>query len=86
MDIYCPLIESIEEQKKKKKKKKSDQTAWIQMLIRAFVVYICAVHCITKTCLFKYLENFTSKNRKFSDKKSSDIFHISAQNLIVGTR
>ena len=24
---------------------------------------------ITKTCLFKYTENFTSKNLKFSDKK-----------------
>ena len=30
---------------------------------------------ITKTRLFKYLENFTTKNRKFSDKKS-DIFFI----------
>ena len=35
----------------------------------------------TKTRLFKYIENFTSKNRKFSDKKKSDIFHISAQNI-----
>ena len=33
-----------------------------------------------KTCLFKYIENVTSKNIKFSDKKS-DIFHISAQNI-----
>ena len=38
---------------------------------------------ITKTCLFKYIENFTSKNLKFSDKKS-DIFHISAQNIDCG--
>ena len=28
---------------------------------------------ITKTCLFKYIENFTTKNWKFSDK-NSDIF------------
>ena len=34
---------------------------------------------ITKTHLFKYIENFTTKNWKFSDK-NSDIFHISAQN------
>ena len=34
---------------------------------------------ITKTCLFKYIENFTTKNWKFSDKNSY-IFHISAQN------
>ena len=40
----------------------------------------CALS-ITKTRLFKYIENFTSKNWKFSDKKDSDIFHISAQNI-----
>ena len=34
---------------------------------------------ITKTRLFKYIENFTSKNWNFSDKNFS-IFHISAQN------
>ena len=26
-------------------------------------------HHIKKTCIFKYVENFTSKNWKFSDKK-----------------
>ena len=39
---------------------------------------------ITKTRLFKYLENFTSKNWKFYNKKGSDIFHISAQNIDCG--
>ena len=39
---------------------------------------------ITKTRLFKYIENFTTKNGKFSDKKKSDIFHISAQNIDCG--
>ena len=39
---------------------------------------------ITKTRLYKYIENFTSKNWKFSDKKNSDIFHISAQNIDCG--
>ena len=38
---------------------------------------------IRKTRLFKYIENFTSKNWKFSDK-NSDIFHISAQNIDCG--
>ena len=33
-----------------------------------------------KTRLSKYIENFTTKNWKFSDK-NSDIFHISAQNI-----
>ena len=39
---------------------------------------------ISKTRLFKYTENFTAKKRKFSDKKKSDIFHISAQNIDCG--
>ena len=38
---------------------------------------------ITKTRLFKYIENFTTKNGKFSDK-NSDTFHISAQNIDCG--
>ena len=38
---------------------------------------------ITKTRLFKYIENFTSKNWKFQIK-NSDIFHISAQNINCG--
>ena len=39
---------------------------------------------ITKTRLFKYTENFTAKKRTFSDKKNSDIFHISAENIDCG--
>ena len=41
---------------------------------------------ITKTRLFKYMyiENFTSKKWKFLNKKNSDIFHISAQNVDFG--
>ena len=39
---------------------------------------------ITETRLFKYIENFTTKKGKFSDKKKSDIFHISAQNIDCG--
>ena len=37
---------------------------------------------IMKKRLFKYTENFTTKN-EFSDKKF-DIFHISAQNIDCG--
>ena len=40
---------------------------------------------ITKTRLFKYIENFTTKTWKKSDK-NSNIFHISAQNIDCGTR
>ena len=39
--------------------------------------------CITKTSLFKYTENFTTKKWKFSDK-NSDIFHISAKKIDCG--
>ena len=38
---------------------------------------------ITKTRIFKYIEKFTTKNWKFSDK-NSDIFHISAQKINCG--
>ena len=38
---------------------------------------------ITKTRLFKYIENFTTKNWKFSDK-NSDTFHVFAQNIDCG--
>ena len=41
------------------------------------------VFIITKTRLLKYIENFTTKNWKFSDK-ISDIFHISAQTINCG--
>ena len=47
-------------------------------------VVLTVVDGITKTRLFKYIENFTSKNEKFSDKKKSDIFHIFAQNIDYG--
>ena len=38
---------------------------------------------ITKTRLFKTIQNFFTKNWKFSDK-NSDLFHISAQNIDCG--
>ena len=38
---------------------------------------------ITKTRLFDYIENFTTKKGNFSIKKS-DIFHIPAQNIDCG--
>ena len=36
---------------------------------------------ITKTRLFKYIENFTTKKQANFPIKNSDIFHISAQNI-----
>ena len=39
---------------------------------------------ITKTWLFKYIKNFTTKNWKFSDKNSDIFFYISAQNIDCG--
>ena len=41
-------------------------------------------NCITKTRLFKSIENFTTPKEKFLEKKKSDIFHISAQNIDCG--
>ena len=39
-----------------------------------------SLYHITNTGLFKYIENFNTKNWKFSDK-NSNIFHISDQNI-----
>ena len=39
---------------------------------------------ITDTRLFKYTENFTTKQMKNFQIKQSDIFHISAQNIDCG--
>ena len=39
---------------------------------------------ITKTSLFKYTENFTTKKWKFLDKNSNIFFQISAQNIDCG--
>ena len=62
-------------------------------LLRFFILYASLVsyepYCssshllITKTCLFKFIENFTTKNENFQIK-ISDIFHISAQNIDCG--
>ena len=51
-----------------------------------FFFFICfySLQNITKTCLFKYIENFTTKNWKFSDKNSDIFFQISAQNIGCG--
>ena len=43
--------------------------------------YIIWTPYITKTRLFKFIENFTAKNWKKFQIKNSDIFHISAQNI-----
>ena len=39
---------------------------------------------ITKTCLFKYTENFTTKKIKIFQIKNSDIFQFFAQNIDCG--
>ena len=60
-----------------------------------FLLPVCFTHaktlferglfCITRTRLFEYIENYTTKNRKFSNKKSDIFFkYISAQNIDCG--
>ena len=51
-----------------------------------FAYSIMSKEPITKTRLFKYIENFTSKNRKFSDKKTLIFFIFLLKTYIVGTR
>ena len=47
---------------------------------------ICFLHPITKTRLFKYIENFISKNWQFSDRKTLIFFIFLLKTYIVGTR
>ena len=37
---------------------------------------------ITKTCLYKYIENFTSKNGKFSDKNSDSFSYFCSKHRL----
>ena len=39
---------------------------------------------ITRTSLFKYTENFTTKKNESFQIKNADFFHISAQNIDCG--
>ena len=62
--------------------------ACISVKLKFILIQICLVEqwiFVTEKRLFKYIENFTTKNLTFSDK-NSDIFHISAQNIDLGTR
>ena len=42
------------------------------------------IYNITKTRLFKYIENFTTKKNEIFQIKNSNIFHISAPNIDCG--
>ena len=53
------------------------------MLLRVTIKRLRTKGYVSKTRLFEYIETFTTKSRKFSDKKS-DLFHISAQNIDCG--
>ena len=57
----------------KRKKKKKKGSPWFTTVI-------------TKTRLFKYNENYTTKKGKFSIRKKADIFLIHAQNIDLSTR
>ena len=54
----------------------------IIIVVVVVALYFINIH-ITKTRPFKYIENLTAKNWKFSDKKKH-IFRISAQNIDCG--
>ena len=72
----CPVTALTSSKCDNAVKNKMSSTCYLVLL------YIFArLQDITKTRLFKYIENFTSKNWKFSGKKKTDIFHISAQNI-----
>ena len=45
------------------------ETSWCGSESITFRLLLVITKTITKTCLFKYIENFTTKKWKFSDKK-----------------
>ena len=51
---------------------------------RLLNIHKICFHGITKTRLFKYIENFTTKEKENFQIKNSDIFHYSAQNIDCG--
>ena len=53
----------------------------VAYISRSHAFVILYMKFITKTRLFKYIENFITKNWKFSEKKQIDIVHISAQSI-----
>ena len=60
--------------------------AFVQISGQLWYIQISEVNTVSsikKTRLFKYIENFTTKNWKFSDKNSA-FFHIAAQNIDCG--
>ena len=65
--------------KKKKKKKKKNKKRYSKMTLAETFTQ----SAITKTCIFKYTENFLIKNENLQIKKS-DIYNISAQNIDCG--
>ena len=53
---------------------------WVSVALALSLVWIVAIH-ITKTRLFKYIENFTTQKREDFQLKNANMFLISAQNI-----
>ena len=70
----------------KERVRKTKSASWMTFASTKVIVgllHVTQKAPITKTRLFKYIESFTTKNWKCSDKKS-DIFHVSAENIDCG--
>ena len=75
--------EIISKPDEKTKQKKTDQCSKTLAMLLWMPPFWKKDTDITKTRLFKYTENFTTKNENFQIK-NSDIFHISARNIDCG--
>ena len=62
----------------------SDQRQDLRCAPTQYRTLLKVLRIITKTCLFKYTENFIIKKMKKNQIKKSYIFHISAQNTDCG--
>ena len=85
------LDEDTQKKKKKKKKKKKNNEAQLsrgteRRRDEEQTMPKQTPHTITKTRLFKYIENFTPQNIKFSNKVNLIFFIFQLKTYIVGTR
>ena len=65
----------------RQKQQEISKVAYFAKIYQVYPVPLNDTHYETR--LFKYIENFTTKIWKFTDK-NSDIFHICAQNIHCG--
>ena len=77
-------LQKEKKKKKKKKKKRNNNNNKKTCTFKKLSPGLFLITFITKTCLFKYIDNFSTKKYENFQIKNFDIFLISAQNIDCG--